>query len=350
MSVIDEFYNKKMIYASKGRYAIYHILDSYVKLKGKSLNVLMPVLACESIPWAIKLAGCKVVYFDVSDLDLNGSIESAKLACSKNKIDVILLPSLYGNPADLEGFEKYCKDMKITLIDDAAQAFGSTIDGKPVGCFGNGGLFSFSAGKPTFGHLGAFFWSENDIIIQRSKHSLYHWIEYLNYFYNRFGDYNSHRLYHVKLFYYFKLIIYKLIDIKNDIADKWELQVLANIASSNISTFRTERIRVIQKVSDLLRNSDCEILKAQRGEPNTCKIVLKCKTAKDAVMLENYIKKNDCYCERGYRILDEEHPIQYPQALSVVDRIVEIPIVVQTGRNNKTIEILENYFKKSKTN
>ena len=85
-----------------------------------------------------------------------------------------------GNPADMETIQAFCVKENIYLIDDAAQAFGSSLNNKMIGSFGNAGLFSFSSGKPTLGHMGCYFWSENqDYHIKRTNHKLYHKIEKL---------------------------------------------------------------------------------------------------------------------------------------------------------------------------
>jgi dTDP-4-amino-4,6-dideoxygalactose transaminase len=54
--------------------------------------------------------------------DLNPSFKSLVALITKD-IDAVLVASMYGNPADLISFEKYCFKNNIILIDDAAQGF-----------------------------------------------------------------------------------------------------------------------------------------------------------------------------------------------------------------------------------
>jgi dTDP-4-amino-4,6-dideoxygalactose transaminase len=59
-----------------------------------------------------------------------------------------LLPvDLYGNPADLRAFEALAARYELVLVDDACQAHGSRLDGRPVASYGDSACFSFYPGK-----------------------------------------------------------------------------------------------------------------------------------------------------------------------------------------------------------
>ena len=63
----------------------------------------------------------------------------------------------------MENIEAICRKQKVLLIDDAAQAFGSVVNGRYIGSFGDGGFFSFSPGKPTAAHRGGVLLDETEI-------------------------------------------------------------------------------------------------------------------------------------------------------------------------------------------
>lgn len=54
---------------------------------------------------------------------------------------------LYGMPAQIERIREICDSYEITLIEDAAEALGSHIDGKKLGTYGKFGILSFNGNK-----------------------------------------------------------------------------------------------------------------------------------------------------------------------------------------------------------
>ena len=54
---------------------------------------------------------------------------------------------LFGHPCDMDGITKVAKEYGLAVVEDACQGFGSSIDLKPVGTFGDMGCFSFNRNK-----------------------------------------------------------------------------------------------------------------------------------------------------------------------------------------------------------
>lgn len=63
------------------------------------------------------------------------------------KPKAIILVHLYGMPAKLNEIMAISKKYGIPVIEDAAEALGSTYMGKPLGTFGDIGIFSFNGNK-----------------------------------------------------------------------------------------------------------------------------------------------------------------------------------------------------------
>ncbi|MBI3577121.1 DegT/DnrJ/EryC1/StrS family aminotransferase [Candidatus Gottesmanbacteria bacterium] len=113
-------------------------------------EVIFPVNA---YPTAFPIALCGATPVPV-DVDKNGQLDSdlAEKAITKNTRAVVVV-HLYGLVGNLPLIIMLCNKHKLVLIEDAAQAFGSTFDGKPVGTFGDIGCFSFYPTK-NLGALG----------------------------------------------------------------------------------------------------------------------------------------------------------------------------------------------------
>ena len=82
-----------------------------------------------------------------------------------DKTTAIIVPHLFGNPADIDAIIDLARPKNIRVIDDAAQALGATIDGRPVGSFGNAGILSFGSEKVCSGLGGG-------VIVSRQKNNL----------------------------------------------------------------------------------------------------------------------------------------------------------------------------------
>ena len=78
---------------------------------------------------------------------------------------VILLSDIGGiiNP-DIEKISNFCKDKNIILLEDAAHSFGSTLNKKFSGTFGNAGVYSYYSTKAIFaGEGGIVVTDDNNI-------------------------------------------------------------------------------------------------------------------------------------------------------------------------------------------
>jgi len=85
----------------------------------------------------------------------------------KGKINqlVILLSDIGGivNP-HIEKISKFCKEKNIILIEDAAHSFGSTLNNKFSGTFGDAGVYSYYSTKAIFAGEGGIVVTNDDKI------------------------------------------------------------------------------------------------------------------------------------------------------------------------------------------
>jgi dTDP-4-amino-4,6-dideoxygalactose transaminase len=63
------------------------------------------------------------------------------------KVKAIIPVHLYGMPAKMQEIMAIANEFNIPVIEDAAEALGSTLNGKPCGTFGDYGVLSFNGNK-----------------------------------------------------------------------------------------------------------------------------------------------------------------------------------------------------------
>ena len=93
---------------------------------------------------AARLAGLDVVFGDIDAETYNLDPESVERELEeRDDVGAILPIHLYGLPADMPRFRELADEYDVALVEDAAQAHGATVDGRPVGQFGDAACFSF---------------------------------------------------------------------------------------------------------------------------------------------------------------------------------------------------------------
>ena len=94
----------------------------------------------------IVMMNCIPVIADAEVDSFNMSLESIKARYTENT-SAILVPHIAGEPADMEGIMAFAKEKGLKVVEDCAQAHGASINGKPVGTFGDTSGFSMMFGK-----------------------------------------------------------------------------------------------------------------------------------------------------------------------------------------------------------
>ena len=70
-----------------------------------------------------------------------------RIRITGKKPKVILVVHLYGMPADMQSIMSVADEFEIPVLEDAAEALGSTYDGQHCGTFGKIGVYSFNGNK-----------------------------------------------------------------------------------------------------------------------------------------------------------------------------------------------------------
>ena len=104
---------------------------------------------------AIARVGATPVFADIDPRTFNLDPAAAEAAVTE-RTRAIVAVHVYGLPADLQALRDVANRHGVALVEDAAQAFGATVDGRGAGSFGDLGTFSFFPTKnfPAMGDAG----------------------------------------------------------------------------------------------------------------------------------------------------------------------------------------------------
>lgn len=152
-ALVDRTGSSNCFLTASGRSALLVILLS-LKRRSPRTKVILPAYTCPTVAQSVLQAGLQPVFCDVSadTLDMDRSFLEELL---DDQTLAIIPTHLYGLVQDLADLVDIAHRMGISIIEDAAQAFGAEIHGNSIGNAGDFGFFSMGWGKclPT-GHGG----------------------------------------------------------------------------------------------------------------------------------------------------------------------------------------------------
>lgn len=98
---------------------------------------------------------------------LKAALEEARFNGKLPK--AIIAVHLYGMPAKMDEILSIAKEYGVPVIEDAAEALGSSIESKPCGSFGEFGVLSFNGNKIITTSGGGALLSENQKMIEKAR-------------------------------------------------------------------------------------------------------------------------------------------------------------------------------------
>lgn len=113
---------------------------------------------------AIAHCGARPIFVDVEPETLTIDVAQVDAAISP-RTKAIIPVHLYGQPADMASLGTIARTRGIPILEDAAQAHGASVEGRPVGGFGAAACFSFYPGKNlgAYGDAGAVATDRDDL-------------------------------------------------------------------------------------------------------------------------------------------------------------------------------------------
>jgi dTDP-4-amino-4,6-dideoxygalactose transaminase len=118
---------------------------------------------------AIGHTGARVVFADIEESTFNIDPAAVEAAITPRTAAIVAV-HLYGLPADMPRLREIANRRGLALVEDAALAFGSTVNDAPVGGLGDVGCFSFAPHKilGAYGD-GGMITTSDDELAQRAR-------------------------------------------------------------------------------------------------------------------------------------------------------------------------------------
>ena len=143
--------NKRVVVLASGTAAVHLSLIAAGVTKGDEVITQSFTFCASSNP--ITYLGATPVFVDSEsdtwnmDPDLVEKAIKDRIAKTGKKPKVILTVALYGMPYKIDRILEIAKKYDITVVEDAAEGFGSRFNGQVLGTFGKFGILSFNGNK-----------------------------------------------------------------------------------------------------------------------------------------------------------------------------------------------------------
>lgn len=136
---------------------------------GPGDEVIVPTLAYVAVPNMVLEAGAIPVFVD--SLPATYQMDPDDVACKiTNRTKAVVAVHTYGYPCDMERISAICRQHKLLLIEDNAEALGSQINGMPVGSWADISVYSFFGNKTLTTGEGGMLTTDSEGLIEKAFH------------------------------------------------------------------------------------------------------------------------------------------------------------------------------------
>ncbi len=135
---------------------------------GHGDEVIVPDITFIASANAVTLTGASVKIIDVDPNTLN--LDASKLSQAITpRTRAIMVVHVSGRTASITEILKFARDRDLAVIEDAAEALGSRLNGRCLGTFGTLGCISFSANKTLSTGQGGMVFTDNPQLAVRLR-------------------------------------------------------------------------------------------------------------------------------------------------------------------------------------
>jgi len=153
------------------RVGIYATLKALIK-PGQTV-ILSPYTIADVINMVV-CAGGVPVFADIERNTCNIDPKAIE-ALIDDRTGAVLVTHFYGMMSDVKTIAEICKAKGVPMVEDAAQAFGASTDGKPSGTFGTAGVYSFGMYKNVNAFFGGMVVTDDEALSQRIAKEIADW-------------------------------------------------------------------------------------------------------------------------------------------------------------------------------
>ena len=143
-------------------------LEIATRALGLKGEVIIPSYTFVATAHALSWQGITPVFADVNEHDHCIDVSSVERMITPNTTGIIGV-HLWGNGADVEALEQLAKKHQLTLMFDAAHAFGCSHFGQRIGGFGKAEVFSFHATKFFNTFEGGAVTTNDDLLAEKMR-------------------------------------------------------------------------------------------------------------------------------------------------------------------------------------
>lgn len=134
---------------------------------GAGDEVIVPNLTFAASINAILYTGATPVIADIDPITLNIDVEAIE-ALITPATKAIMVVHLYGYPCEMDEVVALAQKHNLLLVEDCAEALGTTYKGRPVGSFGDAATFSFFGNKTITTGEGGMVLFRDDAVADRA--------------------------------------------------------------------------------------------------------------------------------------------------------------------------------------
>jgi dTDP-4-amino-4,6-dideoxygalactose transaminase len=131
-------------------------------------EVIVPSFTFAATAHAVDWNRLRPVFADIDAETLTLDAAAVEAAVGM-RTSAILATHVYGTPCDVDGLTAVAKEHGLRLFFDAAHAFGSSLDGRMVGRFGDAEVFSLSPSKVLVAAEGGIIATDDDLLAERCR-------------------------------------------------------------------------------------------------------------------------------------------------------------------------------------
>lgn len=133
---------------------------------GPGDEVLVPSLSFVATANAVRYVGAEPVFVDIDPA--TWCLDPSAIARHVSPRTKAIIPvHLYGHPADMDAIVAIARAHGLWVVEDAAEAFGATYNGRPAGSLGDVAIFSFYGNKVLTSGEGGAVTTDDDALRER---------------------------------------------------------------------------------------------------------------------------------------------------------------------------------------